>query len=68
MLGKALLQASTGAFKELSLADAFKNAGNLRLDGRRISQPITGVPPTSQGLALIVNPPPSKKILHIREK
>lgn len=68
MMGKALLQVSTGAFKELSLADAFKNAGNQRLDGRRIKDPITGVPPTSQGLSLIVNPPPIKKLLHVREK
>jgi type IV pilus assembly protein PilY1 len=68
MMGKALLQVSTGAFKELSLADAFKNPTNKGFDGRRISTAITGVPPTSQGLSIVTNPPPVKKFLHVREK
>jgi type IV pilus assembly protein PilY1 len=68
MQGKALLQVSTGAFAELSLATAFSNPGDSRLDGRRLASPVTGVPPTAQGLSLITNPPPVKKILHIREK
>ncbi len=68
MKGKALMQVSTGAFAELSLASAFKNPGNLRLEGRRIATPISGVPPTAQGLSLITNPPPVKKFLHVREK
>ncbi len=68
MQGKALLQVSTGAFKEISLADAFTGSGSKRLDGRRIKDPITGVPPTGQGLSLITNPLPVKKFMHIREK
>lgn len=68
MQGKALMQVSTGAFAELSLATAFRNSGNQRLDGRRLSTPISGVPPTAQGLSLITNPPPVKKVLHVREK
>lgn len=68
MQGKALMQVSTGAFAELTLATAFSNPGDSRLDGRRTSTPIAGVPPTSQGLSLITNPPPIKKMLHIREK
>ncbi len=68
MQGKALMQVSTGAFAEVSLSTAFSNPGNTRLDGRRLTTPITGVPPTAQGLSLIVNPPPVKKMLHIREK
>ncbi len=68
MQGKALMQVSTGAFAELSLSTAFSNPGDSRLDGRRIATPITGVPPTAQGLSLIVNPPPVKRMLHIREK
>ena len=68
MQGKGLIQVSTGAFQEISLATAFKNTGNARLDGRRLASTISGVPPTSQGLSLVVNPKPVKKILHIREK
>jgi type IV pilus assembly protein PilY1 len=68
MQGKALMQVSTGAFAELSLSTAFSNPGNDRLDGRRLTTPISGVPPTSQGLSLITNPPPVKKFLHVREK
>lgn len=68
MQGKALIQVSTGAFAEISLSDAFKNPTNARLDKRRINTPISGVPPTSQGLSLIVNPPPLKQLLHVREK
>jgi type IV pilus assembly protein PilY1 len=68
MQGKALMQVSTGAFAEISLATAFKNPNNSRLDGRRLTTPISGVPPTAQGLSLITNPPPVKKYLHVREK
>ncbi len=68
MQGKALMQVSTGAFAEISLSSAFSNPGNSRFDGRRLNTPISGVPPTAQGLSLITNPPPVKKILHIREK
>lgn len=68
MKGKALMQVSTGAFAEISLQDAFRNPGNLRFDGRRLASPISGVPPTAQGLSLITNPPPVKKVLHVREK
>lgn len=68
MQGKALMQVSTGAFAELSLATAFSNPTNQRFDGRRLTTPISGVPPTAQGLSLITNPPPVKKYLHVREK
>lgn len=68
MKGKALMQVSTGAFAEISLSSAFANPGNARLDGRRLSTPVSGVPPTSQGLSVITNPPPVKKFLHVREK
>lgn len=68
MQGIALMQVSTGAFKEISLSTAFKNPTNKRLDSRRLSVPITGVPPASQGLSLLTNPPPVKKFLHVKEK
>lgn len=68
MQGTALMQVSTGAFAEVKMSDAFKNPSNLRLDGRRLAIPIQGVPPTAQGLSLIVNPPPVKRFLHVREK
>ncbi len=67
MQGKALMQVSTGAFAEVSLSSAFSNPTNKGYDGRRLSSPISGVPPTAQGLSLITNPPPVKKFLQIRE-
>ncbi len=68
MQGQALVQVSTGAFAQISLKTAFTNPGNLRLSGRRLASPISGVPPVAQGLSLITNPPPVKKFLHVREK
>lgn len=69
MQGKALMQVSTGAFAEITLSEAFKSkTGNQREEGRKLNTAISGVPPTSQGLSLITNPPPVKKILHVREK
>jgi type IV pilus assembly protein PilY1 len=68
MKGKALMQVSTGAFKEITLSSAFSNPGSTRYDGRRLNTPITGVPPTAQGLSLFSNPPPIKKIIQIQEK
>jgi type IV pilus assembly protein PilY1 len=69
MQGKALMQVSTGAFAEISLSKAFKSeTGNQREEGRRLNTPISGVPPTAQGLSVITNPPPVKKFLHVREK
>ena len=68
MQGTALMQTSTGAFAELQFTSAFSNPGNSRLDGRRSSATIQGVPPTQQGLVLVKNPTPVKKFLHIREK
>lgn len=68
MQGKVLLQVSTGAFVEMSLETAFKNPGNARLDGRRISTPISGVPPVGQGLSLVTKPPPLNRLIHVREK
>ncbi len=68
MQGRALMQVSTGAFAEISLIDGFRNPGDLRYDGRRLSSPISGVPPTAQGLSLLTNPKPVKKLLHIQER
>jgi type IV pilus assembly protein PilY1 len=68
MKGRALLQVSTGEIKEIALADSFANATDQRFDKRRTTDPITGMPPTAQGLALMANPKPTKKILHIQEK
>lgn len=69
MQGKVLMQVSTGALAEISLATAFKSStGNLQYDGRRTDVPISGMPPTNNGLALITNPKAVKKILHYQEK
>jgi len=68
MQGTALVQSSTGAFAEIALASAFANPGNQRVYGRRTTNAIQGVPPASQGLAVVTSPKPTKKIIHVREK
>ena len=69
MTGMALLQVSTGQLDQISLSTAFIDPnGNARYNGRRLASPVNGMPPTSQGLALIGRPKPARKIVHIREK
>jgi len=62
MKGKIMVQVSTGAFAEVSMATGF-----TAKEGRR-SGAIQGVPPKAQGLSLLTNPKPIRKILHIQEK
>ncbi|HEY5974987.1 MAG TPA: pilus assembly protein PilY [Geobacteraceae bacterium] len=61
--GKALIQLSTGEFKEVDLSTAFTDKG-----GRRMLTPMTGKPP-SDAPPIISNSQnrPVKKILHIQE-
>ncbi|MFA6823110.1 MAG: pilus assembly protein PilY, partial [Geobacter sp.] len=63
MQGKLMVQVSTGAFAEVSMADGFTAKGN-----RRSTDAIQGVPPKAQGLSLLSNPKPIKKILQVQEK
>jgi type IV pilus assembly protein PilY1 len=72
MKGKALVQVSTASVEQLDLGTAFKmasgeGAGGLHKDGRRTGA-IEGVPPTSQGLSLLSQPPPVKRIMHMMER
>jgi len=60
--GNVLVQSSTGAFESVSLASQLTEKG-----GRRTA-PFTGTPPKAQGLSLITNPRPVKKIMHIMER
>ncbi|HPU29734.1 MAG TPA: hypothetical protein PLM71_05375 [Syntrophorhabdaceae bacterium] len=62
LLGKGLLQVSTGEIKELQLGSAFSEKG-----GRRTGA-ITGMPPRGQGLSVVIGPRSMKKIIHIKEK
>jgi type IV pilus assembly protein PilY1 len=68
MQGKVLVQVSTGAFAEICMATAFGGQANKGHNYRRIANPIQGVPPKAQGVSLLTNPKPIKKILHIQEK
>ena len=63
MRGKLMVQVSTGAFAELSMQSSFTAKG-----GKRSGSPIYGVPPKAQGLSLLTNPKPIKKIIHVQEK
>jgi len=60
--GKALVQTSTGSIEELTLSSVF-----TQKDGRRTSA-FQGVPPKAQGLSIVINPKPIKRILHIQER
>lgn len=60
--GKALVQVSTGSIEQIDLSSAF-----TQKQGRK-SFGMVGVPPTAQGLSVIVGPPAQKKILHIKER
>jgi len=63
MTGKVMIQVSTGAFAEVSLASQMTAKA-----GRRSTFGIQGVPPKAQGLSVFKNPPAAKKILQIQEK
>ncbi len=70
--GKALVQVSTASVEQLDLSSAFlkgagEGAGGLHKDGRRTGS-IEGVPPTSQGLSLLSQPPPVRRIMHMMER
>lgn len=63
MKGKLLVQVSTGAFAEISMSSGF-----AAKDNRRTTDMIQGVPPKAQGLSILSNPKPIKKIIHYQEK
>lgn len=66
--GVGLLQVSTGAIEEVNLSTDFGiESDPIHKYGRR-SEEMSGVPPLGQGLALVVPPKPTNKILHIRKK
>ncbi|NJD61916.1 MAG: hypothetical protein FIA93_04260 [Deltaproteobacteria bacterium] len=72
MKGKALVQVSTASVEQLDLSTAFQKdvgegAGGTHKDGRRTGA-IEGVPPTAQGLSLLSQPPPVKRLLHMKER
>jgi type IV pilus assembly protein PilY1 len=60
--GIALIQVSTGAIEQVDLSSA------LTEHGGRSSVEIEGVPPTAQGLSIMIPPPPVKRTLHIKER
>jgi type IV pilus assembly protein PilY1 len=60
--GKAILQVSTGEIKQMDLSSVFTEKGNRR------SPDIVGVPPIAQGLSILSQPPPVRKVLHMWER
>jgi type IV pilus assembly protein PilY1 len=70
--GKALVQVSTASVEQLDMSTAFtpatgESATGLHKGGRR-SFSIEGVPPTAQGLSLLLPPPPVNRVLHMKER
>jgi type IV pilus assembly protein PilY1 len=68
--GSALLQVSTGSIQQENLSSAFKNVSgsNPYSEGERRTAGIEGVPPTSQGLTILVAPLPVNRVIHIKER
>ena len=67
LAGKALIQLSTGEFKEVDLAQAF-GSGSARLN-RRTSVPMTGKPPADAfPIVSKSGNKPVKRIMHIQER
>lgn len=63
--GKALIQLSSGEFKEVDLSTAFTDTGTLN---RRMGVPMTGKPPSdAPPIVSSSQNKPLKKILHIQE-
>ena len=63
LTGKALIQLSTGEFREVDLSSAFTDKG-----GRRMASPMTGKPPSdAPPIVSSSQNKPLKKILHIQE-
>jgi type IV pilus assembly protein PilY1 len=67
MQGKALVQVSTASVEQIDLSKAFKAEFGGGMGGRRTGA-IEGVPPTAQGLSLLSQPPPVKRIMHMMER
>lgn len=67
MKGKALVQVSTASVEQIDLSKAFTTAYGGGMGGRRTGA-IEGVPPTAQGLSLLSQPPPLKRIMHMIER
>ncbi|MGB9712756.1 MAG: pilus assembly protein [Dissulfurimicrobium hydrothermale] len=63
--GKVMIQVSTGEIKELDLSN---KTGTFPNSSNRKSNAILGVPPTGQGLMVVTNPLPIKKVIHVQEK
>lgn len=61
--GLALLQVSTGSIEQKQLSSAFPTTGETRK-----SSSMEGVPPTGQGLSLLLAPPPARRVVHMRER
>jgi type IV pilus assembly protein PilY1 len=60
--GTIILQVSTGVIEEVSLKSGFTEKANRRTPA------MPGMPPTGPGFALVSQPPPVKKVLHMRER
>jgi type IV pilus assembly protein PilY1 len=67
MKGKALIQVSTASVEQIDLSKAFTAAYGGGKDGRRTGA-LEGVPPLSQGLSLLSQPSPVKRIMHMMER
>ena len=61
--GQVLAEVSTGAIAQINLSTAMTGAG-----GRSSALITPGAPPTGQGMALFLAPPPAKRVLQMRER
>lgn len=68
--GKALMQVSTGAIEEIDLhGDPLLGIdGPFIESGQRRTAAMSGAPPTGMGLAIVVQPPPTNRMQHLRRQ
>lgn len=70
--GRALIQVSTGAIEEIDLKTAFKqtalDGSNPDSNDDRRSGAMVGKSADGSGLILLTAPPPTEKVMHMREK
>ncbi len=64
--GKVFIQTSTGKVSEINISKTFGEEGSYQ--GRKTNKRITGVPPKSAGMTVVLPPPPINKVIQWEEK
>ena len=66
--GKVFLQTSTGKISEINLSKSFGESSPGSFQGRRLKNGISGVPPASGGITIVIPPKPLDKTIQWLEE